>query len=268
MDALAERTAFITGGARGIGLGIARACARRGMRVAIADVDEQALSEASDELTALTDARPYVLDVRDREAWARVADRAEQELGPVSLLVNNAGVADAVSPARMNYASWDWVVGIDLGGVYNGVQTFVPRMIARDDDAHLVNTSSGAGLASAGGGFLYQAAKHGVVGLTESLREELRHHRIGVSLLCPGPVATDIIRNTQEARPDSAPAYSTTISERLDTSHAWLLREGVSPDSVGELVLNAVLTDQLYVLTSDLSAEVRERADRIIAATP
>lgn len=268
MDSLAGRTAFITGGARGIGLGIARACARSGMNVAIADVDEQVLRSAAVELGTTTRVAHYVLDVRDREAYADVADAVERDLGPVTLLVNNAGVVDAISPSRMNYASWDWVIGVDLGGVYHGIQTFVPRMIQRGTGGHVVNTASGAGLLSSGGGFLYQTAKHGVVGLSESLREELRHHGIGVTLLCPGAVATDIVRNTQAVRPAGSPQHSSTISARLDTEHALLLSEGVPPDTVGEMVLTAVQDDELYVLTSDLSREVAARAERIIAAVP
>src|SRR4051794_21458557 len=110
MDSLRDRSAFITGGAQGIGLGIARALAREGVRLAIADINEAALAAARAELSSITDTESYVLDVRDRSRFADAADQAEERLGPVSLLFNNAGVAGAVSPAEMAYEMWDWVL--------------------------------------------------------------------------------------------------------------------------------------------------------------
>jgi NAD(P)-dependent dehydrogenase (short-subunit alcohol dehydrogenase family) len=108
-----------------------------------------------------------VLDVRHRDAYAALADEIETRLGPVTLLFNNAGVVGATSPARMSYESWDWVIGVNLQGVYNGLQTFVPRMIERGG-GYVVNTASGAGLVAQGTGFLYATSKFAVVGLSES----------------------------------------------------------------------------------------------------
>src|SRR5437762_9995170 len=167
------KTAFITGGARGIGLGIARAAADRGMSVAIVDVDERALDEAEAELSARTKVAACLLDVRDRDAYRVVADEMESRLGPVSLLCNNAGVSGNVDVANLSYESWDWVIGINLTGVYNGIQTFVPRMIGRGARTHIVNTASGAGLIG-NPGFLYATSKYGVVGMSEALRIDLR----------------------------------------------------------------------------------------------
>ncbi len=125
MEHFDGRVAFVTGGAQGIGLGIARALARQGVKLAIADVNRPALEAAQAELSALTPTEVFVLDVRDRTAYATVADEAEQRLGPVSLLFNNAGVAGGASVAEMTYEMWDWVLGVNLTGVVNGVQTFV-----------------------------------------------------------------------------------------------------------------------------------------------
>jgi 2-hydroxycyclohexanecarboxyl-CoA dehydrogenase len=267
MDSFAGRVAFITGGARGIGLAIAHSCARRGMSVAIADVDEAMLRLAVEELSAVTSARSFVLDVRDRAAYARVADAAEEQLGPVSLLVNNAGVIDSVSPALMEHASWDWVIGINLGGVYNGIQAFIPRMIRRGGEAHVVNTSSEAGLVAAGSGFLYHTSKYGVVGLSESLRTEVAHHGIGVSVLCPGEVATDIVENTRRVRPTDVPAHSARITEILQTAHTSLREHGVPPAVVGELVLYAVADNRPYIFTDGRLADlVRSRTDSLLTA--
>ena len=151
MTEVAGRAAFITGGANGIGLGIARAFARAGARLALADVDAEALGAAKAELAKETEVETFVLDVRDRDAYARAADVAESRLGPVSLLCNNAGVALAVPVEQMSYESWDFALGVNLGGVVNGLQTFLPRMLARTKElrgGHVVNTASGAGLAA------------------------------------------------------------------------------------------------------------------------
>lgn len=267
MDDFNGRIAFITGGARGIGLGIARACARAGTTLALVDIDEEALAHAKSELAALTRTETYVLDVRDRHAYTRVADRVESELGAVSLLFNNAGVVDSVSPAKMDYALWDWVMGVNVGGVYNGLQTFIPRMIGRGGGSYIVNTASAAGLAVVGTGFLYHASKYAVVGLTESLRAELARFGIGVSLLCPGPVATDIVHNTQRLRPEHAPTLSHGGAAVLERAHESLNSLGVSIDAVGQMVLDAIREDRLYIHTDEaVAAAVTARTEALLSA--
>lgn len=268
MKGLREKVAFVTGGAQGIGLGIARALAGEGVKLAIADIDRAALDAASEELADITEVVACELDVRDRDAYAKVADSAESDLGPVSLLFNNAGVATAIAPALMTYEQWDWVLGINLNGVVNGIQTFLPRMIERGAGGHIVNTASGAGLAAVSG-FLYTTSKYAVVGLSESLRAELEPDGIGVSVLCPGPVATNILANTrarQPQRPDS-PA-SAAHDEALMAGEA-LLQAGKTADEVGHMVVRAIKANDLYIHTDALLAEaVRERTDAILAAMP
>ena len=269
MDSLHGRTAFITGGAGGIGLGIARALARHGAAIALADVDEPKLDDAVSELSEMTPTRSFVLDVRQRDAYAEVAEAAEAELGPVSVLINNAGVIDSVSPSQMAYSMWDYVMGINLNGVYNGIQEFVPRMIRRGEGAHVLNTSSVAGLCATRSGYLYHASKYAVVGLSESLRIELEHHGIGVSVLCPGAVATDIVENTRQFRPDSAPARSRRIEGILADAHTALHEQGVAADAVGEHVVDAIMHNRPYVLTDDsVVGPLRERTEAILAAVP
>jgi len=143
---IAGRTAFITGGANGIGLGIARAFARAGANLALADVDAAALGAAKAELAKDTPVETFVLDVRDRDAYVRAADETEARLGPVSLLFNNAGVALSIPAEQMSYETWDFALGVKLDGVVNGIQTFLPRMLARAAQlggGHIVNTASG-----------------------------------------------------------------------------------------------------------------------------
>ncbi|MFG1622876.1 SDR family oxidoreductase [Kribbella sp. NPDC049227] len=275
MDSLAGRTAFVTGGARGIGLAIARSLAGRGVSVAVADLDEPALHAADAELSAVTNSRSYLLDVRDRERYAEIADAVEAELGPVSIVVNNAGVIDSVAPSRMDHTLWDYVMGVNAGGVYNGLQAFVPRMIERGLGGHIVNTASAAGLFVDGqsllykSGFLYHASKYAVVGLSESLRVELARHGIGVSVLCPGPVATDMVENTQRFRPADAPVRSATITTILAAAQKLVRDEGVQPSAVGELVVDAIIHDRPYILTApDNAAPIRSRMEALLDAVP
>jgi len=258
---VAGRTAFITGGANGIGLGIARAFARAGAKLALADLDEAGLASARADLAKETKVETYVLDVRDRAAWARAADAAESRLGPVSLLFNNAGVAMAIPVEQMSYESWDF-------GVVNGLQTFVPRMIARVRElggGHVVNTSSGAGLVAPGSGFLYHTAKYAVVGLSESLRFELGAAGIGVSVLCPGPVATRIMHHTLRTQPASAPRPPEQMVAMVDA----FLGSGVSPDAVGEMVLRGVREGALYIHTDRIvETALRARTQMLLEALP
>jgi NAD(P)-dependent dehydrogenase (short-subunit alcohol dehydrogenase family) len=267
IDRWEGRVAFITGGAQGIGLGIARALAKRGVKLAIADVNDDKLLSARSDLGTQTDVSTFALDVRDRVAFAAAADEAESQLGPVSLLFNNAGVAGSTSPGRMSYESWDWVIDINLHGVINGLQTFVPRMIGRKQDGYVVNTSSGAGLAGGGSGYLYTTSKFAVVGMSEALHLELAHHSIGVSVLCPGPVATDIVSNTAALRPSGDPP-SSRVRETMSKA-AEMLARGVSPDAVGEMVTDAMAAGRLYIHTDDsMVPYVKARSEAILAAMP
>jgi NAD(P)-dependent dehydrogenase (short-subunit alcohol dehydrogenase family) len=266
MKDLTGKTAFITGGAQGIGLGIARALAREGTRLALVDVDADALRAAHAELSELTDVETVELDVRDRARYTAAADQVEQRLGPVSLLFNNAGVAGGVAAAEMTYEMWDWVLGVNVNGVVNGIQTFVPRMIDRGGDAHIVNTASGAGLVGFGSGFLYATSKFAVVGMSEALRMELPRHGIGVSVLCPGPVATGIIDNTANLRPDGEAQPS---SESAIAKSKRFLEHGTPADVVGEMVLAAIRADQLYIHTDGLSEEpIKRRTKALLDAIP
>lgn len=266
------RTAFITGGVNGIGLGIARSFARAGCKLALADVDAAALEGAATELRNLAEVRTYQLDVRDRDGYARTADEVERELGPVTLLFNNAGVAGRVPTANATYDLWDWSVGINLHGVINGIQTFLPRMVERGASGHIVNTASGAGLAVMAPAVMYCTSKFAVVGMSEALRMELEAANIGVSVLCPGPVATDIIARSLEAAPTTGTALSEQQKRSLDDTRAELtriLQQGPSIDQVGDRVLKAVQGNKLYIHTDRfIEAAVKARTEEILAAMP
>lgn len=265
------RTAFITGGARGIGLGMARAFADAGAKLALIDLDEAALAAAQAELEKRTAVGTFRLDVRDRRAFAQIADEAEALLGPVSILCNNAGVAGAAPVNRLTYDLWDWVMGINVNGVINGMQTFVPRMIERGQGGHVVNTASGAGLAPTRSGAMYTTSKYAVVGLSEAMQQELEPFGIGVSVLCPGPVATDIIANTsrqEPAREGLTPEERQRENEMRATAGEFLSR-GTPPDEVGKMVVAGVLGNRLYIHTDRIMVElIRWRAEQLLAAMP
>lgn len=271
MGGIRGRTAFITGGARGIGLGMARAFAGAGAKVVLVDLDDAALAAARAELAQRTAVQTFRLDVRDRSAYAQVGDEAEALLGPVSILCNNAGVAGAAPVQRLTFDLWDWVMGINVTGVINGMQTFVPRMIKRGQGGHVVNTASGAGLAATPSGAMYTTSKFAVVGLSEAMRVELAPFDIGVSVLCPGPVRTDIMANTSAQEP---PREGVTPEERqqereLREMAAAFLAQGTPPDDVGQMVLAAVQANRLYIHTDRIMAEaIRRRTDDLLEAMP
>lgn len=269
MERFSGRVAFITGGAQGIGLGIARALAREGVKLAIADVNAEALKQAQEELSTLTQAEAFELDVRDRDQYAAVADEAERRLGPVTMLFNNAGVAGGASVTNMTYEMWDWVIGVNLMGVVNGVQTFLPRMLERGGDAHIVNTASGAGLVVIGSGVMYNTSKFAVVGMSEALRNALSRRDIGVSVLCPAFVTTGIAENSAALSPVGRTPADTRTAAKLEESKI----RGASIDAVGELVLDAVREGRLYIFTDDeIGPHLEQRhqvlLDALVAAPP
>jgi NAD(P)-dependent dehydrogenase (short-subunit alcohol dehydrogenase family) len=272
MTVVADRVAFITGGANGIGLGIARALAAAGAKLALVDLDGEALDIAKRELGLATEIFTAVLDIRDRAAFAHVVDAAEAALGPVSILANNAGVAGGAPSTKLTYELWDWGMGINLGGVVNGIQTLLPRMIERGAGGHIVNTSSGAGLVAGPGNALYCTAKFAVTGMTEVLAEELAPLGIGVTLLCPGPVATNIIERTRAAQPKVIRSLTPDQRSHVFAKHEAAksaLANGVQPDAVGQMVLTAVRENRFYVHTDRVAADlIALRSKRLLDALP
>lgn len=264
MKDLRGKVAFVTGGAQGIGLGIARALTQEGARVVVVDVDDRALAAAESELGATA----HHLDVRDRGAYARVVDDVEANVGSIAILCNNAGVGGGASVTSMTYEMWDWVLGVNNGGVVNGIQTVVPRMVERGE-GHVVNTASGAGLVSTDGtGFMYNMSKYAVVGLSECIRYDLERRGVGVSVLCPGPVATDIFEHTEAGRPDGR-VLTPEQQARFDKTNTWLKTKGTAPDAVGHMVVDGIKANALYIHTDRvLEHAVRKRAERIVAAMP
>ncbi|MEY4720589.1 MAG: hypothetical protein RIQ46_314 [Pseudomonadota bacterium] len=256
MQLQAGQHAFITGGASGLGLGIADALAARGLKITIADIQADLIDEV---LASRGDGwRGVLLDVRDREGWAAARAAAEAAFGPVDVLVNNAGIAPNGKPfAEMPPESFDQILAINLGGVFNGVHTFALAM-REQGRGHIVNTSSMAGLSPSIVGIgAYATAKFGVTALTESLRKELAEHGVGVTLLCPGFVLTGLGSNTARlgGLTRGAPAG------------AALPPSGVSSEDVGAMVVEAIEGDEPCIVTHAGSwPEIGKRFDVIRAA--
>jgi len=243
--------AFVTGGASGIGLGIADALARRGVAVTLADIDVPELEAVLASRSKLY--RGQALDTRDRDAWAAAKVASEAVFGPVDILVNNAGIApDGRELADADPASFDRVIGINLTGVFNGISAFAADMRARKV-GHIVNTSSMAGLSSRFPGIgSYAAAKAGVVALSEILRDELAPHGIGVSVLCPGLVATNLALTTQK------------IGGQVRDPNRKMQSSGVEAPHVGEMVADAIAHNRLYIITHpDLWSSVEKRMEAL-----
>ena len=267
MRDLAGKTAFITGGASGLGLAMAHSFCAAGMKVAIADIEQAALQKAEAELRpSNAEVLALSLDVTDRAAMAQVADRTEQAFGKVHVVCNNAGVAVAGTVDRMSYADWDWVLGVNLQGVVNGVQTFVERIKSHGEGGHFVNTASVAGLLPFPGLSVYNTAKYAVLGLSEAMRTDLAAQGIGVSVLCPGVVNTNIFdsgRNRPAALQSAASEGSLDLAEQLpdDEQSARiqaLLADALEPSLIGDMVLHAIQEDEPYILSHPEFAEMVE----------
>ena len=262
------RGAFITGGASGIGLGVADACVKAGMRVVLADIRPDHIEEALAHFDGSDRVHAIELDVCDREAFAGAVAESQRLLGSVHLLVNNAGMGIGGPITLARYDDWDWGLAVLIGGVVNGIQSFLPHMLAHGEGGQIVNTSSMAGLLPVSRTAIYSTAKAAVIGLSETIREELAEQNIGVSALCPGPVRTNIRQSgrtrPQRHRRDSGfTELEAKLEERPD-SPVWM-----DPFECGERVLAGVRANDLYILTHpEFKAGVAERARAILASFP
>jgi NAD(P)-dependent dehydrogenase (short-subunit alcohol dehydrogenase family) len=268
MKDFSGRTAFVTGGANGVGIGLVRALLAEGCKVAIADIRQDAIDRA---LTSL-DNREVMgvqLDVSSRDAFAAAADVVEARFGPVSVLVNNAGVNLFQPIEESSYDDWDWLLGVNLHGVINGVQTFVPRMVERvkagtQQGGHVLNTASMAGFLSSASPGIYNTTKAAVRALSESLRYSLLQYQIGVTVLCPGLVKSQIFAS-DAIRPESLKSAMKPVDAaavaRLEGVHDY----GMEPDVIGARAVDAIRANRLYAFSHpDHRDELGEVFDYIL----
>jgi NAD(P)-dependent dehydrogenase (short-subunit alcohol dehydrogenase family) len=260
------KVAFITGGGSGVGLGMAKAFLAAGMKVAIADIREDHLEEARAELGG--DVHAVRLDVTDRVAFALAADETERALGNVHVVCNNAGINLFNDMTEATYQDWDWVLGVNLGGVVNGVVTFVPRIKAHGEGGHVVNTASMAAFVAGPGAGIYTTAKFAVHGLSDALRWSLLPHGIGVSMVCPGLVKSRIFESDL-VRPAELSTETTPADAEFMRILPGLHEAGMDPDEIGDKVLRAIRRNDFYVFTHpDHRDELRGIFDEVIAAFP
>ena len=287
MDVLTGKTAFITGGAQGIGLGIAKACLKHGMRVVLADIKTEQLKVAESILDSSENVLAIEVDVCNRDAMEAAADEAEAVFEKVHVVCNNAGIGPGGPVVSVTWKNWHRTMDTNLHGVLNGVQVFVPRIARHGEGGHIVNTASITGFAQQGRGVPYGVSKAGVIALTEVLRVELagEHAKdrwqnmygtgtdrwdtesppkslISASVLCPDAVDTELSVFHTNPKDDE-----TTRHRKIQ----WLKRldiELIKPDLVGEQVINGIRNDELYIFCDGYGSRrlVRRRIQAMLDA--
>jgi NAD(P)-dependent dehydrogenase (short-subunit alcohol dehydrogenase family) len=271
MRELAGKTAFVTGGASGIGFALGRAFAEAGMKVMLADIEADALAVAVSNLQDFgPDIRGVICNVADPVSVELAAAASYEAFGNVHVVCNNAGVAAGGGIDNISLDNWRWVLDVNLMGVLHGIQVFLPHIRAHGEGGHIVNTASMAGLISGLGFSPYATSKFAVVGLSEGLAQQLEPFGIGVSVLCPGFVRTRISesgRNRPERYgPASIPA-PTSQAAMLTARIAQLVQAGCEPSDVAAQVLAAIRENKLYVFTHpEMRAEAEQRFATILAA--
>ena len=273
MENLQGKVAFVTGAASGIGLGIAKACGRAGMKVVIADVRQKAI----DEVLPFFQEKGWPvlgvqLDVTNREAYAKAADKVEAEFGNIHVLVNNAGVEAPMGPLWKNtFKDYDFIMGVSFTGIINGILTILPRILAHGEGGHVVSTASQSGLYVVPGAALYCAIKAGTVGLMETLACDLRGTNVGASAFCPGPVIGNLSATSKEVRPPElqaapppAPRHMDAEAPKYDFSKMLMTAE-----ECGERVVRGIKRNDLYILThTEFKESMEHKLEAIKRAYP
>ncbi len=271
MRELAGKTAFVTGGAGGIGLAMARAFAQAGMKVMLADIEKDALSAAVESLRNVSpDVSGSVCDVADAVSVGRAAQATFDAFGHVHVVCNNAGVAAGGGIDNISLDNWRWVIDVNLMGVLHGIKSFLPHIRGHGEGGHFVNTASMAGMQCGLGFSPYGASKFAVVSMSEGLHMQLKPQGIGVSVLCPSFVRTKIGesgRNRPERYGASQPLDPASPAAAMVAEIARQLQAGLDPADVAARVLTAIREDQLYVFTHPgMRTEVEDRFAAILAA--
>jgi NAD(P)-dependent dehydrogenase (short-subunit alcohol dehydrogenase family) len=268
MQNFSGRTAVITGGASGIGLGMARAFAERGMKLVLADLDHVLLKAAEQEFSdAGIEVAIQACDVSKLEEVERLAELTMDRFGAVHVVCSNAGVGIPTSARNMKLTDWEWIINVDLWGPIYTVKTFLP-LLEEQDAGHINATSSMAGLISGQMMGAYNVAKHGVVALMAAVERELRAKKSAVraSVLCPGPINTNISQHSVDFRPGGGkPKGDSEKAGKLASNIQASLEQGMQPDEVGELVVKAIEEEKFWILTHPhWSKAVQKQLDALV----
>jgi len=249
----------VTGGASGIGRALSLGLAHEGAKVVVADLDEPGMADTVAAVRARGgEAVSVRTDVSDLAQVQALADRAFGAFGRVHVLCNNAGVAAWGGLETATHRDWQWVLGVNLWGVIHGLEAFLPRMIAQREGGHVLNTASMAGLIASQGLGVYNTSKYAVVGLSETLAKDLRSYGIGVSVLCPMGVATQI-RVSERSRP--AHLRDSTGPAAAPTE---LIGRTLAAETVAAMAIEAIRENRLYVITHEEGLEpLRRRFHRL-----
>jgi NAD(P)-dependent dehydrogenase (short-subunit alcohol dehydrogenase family) len=273
MRQLAGKTAFVTGGASGIGFALGRAFAEAGMKVMLSDIETDALAAAVERLSDFApDVRGVTCDVTDPVSVQHAAEASHVAFGNVHVVCNNAGVGGGSGIDDISLDTWRWVLDVNLMGVLHGIRTFLPHIRTHGEGGHIVNTASMAGMNSGLGFSPYAASKFAVVNMSEGLALQLKPLGVGVTVLCPGFVRTRISesgRNRPERYGPSRTPDPASAAGRLAAQLAEHGRSGLDPSDVAAQVLAAIREEELYVFTHhspDWRAELEERFAVILAA--
>jgi NAD(P)-dependent dehydrogenase (short-subunit alcohol dehydrogenase family) len=244
------KTAFITGGASGIGFGMAHAFGRAGMNVVIADIDSEVARKAAEMLQRdQIKAVAVHCDVTLRSEVQRAALDTIAAFGKVHVVCNNAGVAVGGPLGTVGPRDWDWIIDVNLKGVVYGVETFFPLIKSHGEGGHFVNTASMAGMVSPPNMEPYTATKFAVVAMSEGWAQQLAPMGIGMSVLCPGFVKTRIHESGRARQSRYGERAPDTRSDEARSEAAKMVQGGIDPDIVGERVLEAIKANDLYIFT-------------------
>ena len=272
IDSFEGKVAFITGGASGIGLGIAKVLVERGAQVVMADLRQDHIEDALAEFAGGGKSNvvsAIKLDVTNREKYREAAQQMLEQFGGIDILINNAGVGLEGPLLGATYADYDFGFGVNVGGVINGFTEFMPQMIAHGRGGHIVSTASlAAEVVMPPQMAIYAASKAAVCHFCEAVKPELAQHNIGVSILLPGPVKSRI-HETHQNRPDHLRSGSGFVASEEKLSRRIVGDNWMEATDAGRLVADGILNDTTYIVTHGFYKDgMRARAEAVLAATP
>jgi NAD(P)-dependent dehydrogenase (short-subunit alcohol dehydrogenase family) len=271
LDSFADKAALVTGAVSGLGFGIAQALAAEGVRLALGYRSEADRETAAAWFRDQGHPEPLFLrlDVADRAAWSVARETVEREFGTLHILVNNAGISVFGPMDRATYADWDWVIGVNLGGVINGLTAFLPHMEAHGDTGHVVNVASMAAFLAGPQAGIYTTSKFAVRGLTESLRYTLAPTALGVSLMCPGLIDTNAYASALKRPAEYSESGLGTADPDILGQLAPVFAAGMSIEEAGRRVVDGMRRGDFWILShGGYEEDFQEIHDDLMAALP